>query len=68
MTVDAGGNVFATVPGGVAILTPQGKQVGLLNTGDRTSNCEFGEDGSTLFITANHNLLRIRLSTQGIGY
>ena len=24
-------------------------------TGDRTSNCEFGEDGSTLFITADHN-------------
>jgi gluconolactonase len=68
MTVDAGGNVFATVPGGVAILTPEGKQLGLLNIGDRTSNCEFGEDGATLFITANHNLLRIRLSTKGIGY
>jgi gluconolactonase len=68
MTVDARGNVFATVPGGVAILTPEGKQLGLLNTGDRTSNCEFGEDGSTLFITANHNLLRIGLTTKGIGY
>ncbi|MEX0612926.1 MAG: SMP-30/gluconolactonase/LRE family protein [Pirellulales bacterium] len=68
MTVDAHGNVFATVPGGVAVLAPDGKHLGMLLTGDRTSNCEFGEDGCTLFITANHNLLRVRLSTKGIGY
>jgi gluconolactonase len=68
LTIDRDGNVFATVPGGVAIFTPEGKQLGLLNTGDRTSNCEFGEDGSTLFITANHNLLRIKTNTKGIGY
>jgi gluconolactonase len=69
MTVDAQGNVFATVPGGVAIFTPFGKQLGLLATGDRTSNCEFGgEDGSTLFMTVNHRLARIRTTTKGIGY
>jgi gluconolactonase len=68
LTVDRHGNVFATVPSGVAIITTEGKQLGLLNTGDRTSNCEFGEDGSTLFITANHNLLRIRTNTKGIGF
>jgi gluconolactonase len=68
LTSDKAGNVFATVPGGVAIFTPAGKQLGLLNTGDRTANCEFGEDGSTLFITANHNLLRVRTNTKGIGF
>ena len=68
LTVDKQGNLFATVPGGVAIISPDGKQLGLLNTGDRTSNCEFGGDGSTLFITANHNLLRIKTNTKGIGY
>ena len=26
------------------------------------------EDGSTLFICANHNMLRIRTTTKGIGY
>src|SRR6185295_5090019 len=47
MTVDADGNVFATIPGGVGIFTGNGKQLGLLATGDRTANCEFGgEDGS----------------------
>jgi gluconolactonase len=68
LTVDKRGNLFATVPGGVAVFSPDGKQLGLLNTGDRTSNCEFGEDGSTLFITANHNLLRIKTNTKGANF
>lgn len=68
LTVDKQGNIFATIPSGVAIFAPDGKQIGLLNTGDRTANVEFGEDGSTLFICANHNLLRIRTSTKGIGF
>ncbi len=68
LVVDKHGNVFATVPGGVAIFSPAGKQLGLLNTDDRTANVEFGDDGSTLFICANHNLLRIRTTTKGIGY
>ncbi len=53
---------------GVAIFSPDGKQLGLLNTDDRTANVEFGEDGSTLFICANHNLLRIRTTTKGQGF
>ncbi len=68
LVVDKHGNVFATVPGGVAIFSPDGKQLGLLNTDDRTANVEFGEDGSTLFICANHNLLRIRTTTKGEGF
>jgi len=58
LTVDMDGNVFATIPGGVGIFSPDGKQLGTLATGDRTANCEFGD--STLFICANHRLLRIK--------
>jgi gluconolactonase len=68
MTVDAHGNVFATVPGGVAVITPGGKQLGMLLTGKRTSNCTFGDDGRTLFITADDTLLRIHLTTKGAGF
>jgi gluconolactonase len=68
MTVDTEGNVWATVPGGVAIFTPEGKQLGLFATGDRTANCEFGEDGSTLFIAANHRVLKIRTAAKGLGF
>jgi gluconolactonase len=68
LTVDQQGNVFVTVPGGVAVISPKGKLLGTLVTNDRTANVEFGEDGSTLFICANHNLLRIPTTTKGIGY
>jgi gluconolactonase len=68
MTVDQHGNLFATTPGGVTILAPDGAVLGMLLTGERTANCEFGEDGGTLFMTADHYLLRVRLTTKGNGY
>lgn len=68
LTIDAHGNLWATMPGGVTIVTPEGKQLGLIATGDRTANCVFGEDGSTLFICANHHLLKVRTKSKGIGF
>jgi gluconolactonase len=68
MKVDQKGNLFVTGPGGVYILTPEGKHLGTLLTTQRTANCAFGEDGSTLFITADHTLLKVRLTTKGLGY
>jgi gluconolactonase len=29
------------------------------------SNCAWGDDGSTLYVTANDELLRVRLTTSG---
>tara|TARA_R110002096_G_scaffold194628_5_gene376960 strand:+ start:2839 stop:3888 length:1050 start_codon:yes stop_codon:yes gene_type:complete len=63
LKVDVHGNLFATGPGGVLILTPEGKHLGTLWTGEATSNCAFGENGSTLFVTADSLLLRIATST-----
>jgi gluconolactonase len=68
MKVDRAGNLFATGPGGILILSPQGKHLGTIATGQPTANCAFGDDGSTLYITANHQLLRVRLATKGLGY
>jgi gluconolactonase len=68
MTVDEHGNVWATAPGGVIVLTPEGKHIGSLITTQRTANVAFGEDGSTLFIAADDYVLRIRLSTKGLGF
>jgi gluconolactonase len=68
LAVDQHGNVFATAPGGVAILSPEGKHLGSLITTQRTANCKFGEDGSTLFIAADDYFLRIRLTTKGTGF
>jgi gluconolactonase len=66
MKVDIHGNLWATGPGGVLILSPQGKHLGTLATGVNTANCAWGDDGSTLYITANHNLCRVKTKTHGI--
>lgn len=63
---DANGNVFATGPGGVFVFTPEGKHLGTLLTNDRTANIGWGDDGSTLYICADHNLCRIKTKTRGI--
>jgi len=66
MKVDVKGNVFATGPGGVLIYAPDGTLLGRVLTGVPTANVAFGEDGATLFITANHRVLRLVTRTRGV--
>jgi gluconolactonase len=66
MKVDQAGNVFATGPGGVLVYTPDGTLLGRILTGVPTANVAWGEDGSTLFITANHRVLRLKTRTRGV--
>lgn len=65
MKVDRAGNLFATGPGGVLVFDPDGTHLGTFNTGEATANCGWGDDGSTLYITADMFLGRVRLTTQG---
>jgi gluconolactonase len=68
MKVDRSGNLFATGPGGVLIFAPDGTHLGTLATGEATANCNWGEDGSVLYITADMYLGRIKLNTKGSGF
>jgi gluconolactonase len=68
LVVDIAGNLWATGPGGVLVMDPKGKLLGILHTGQATANCTFGEDGSTLFITADMYLCRVRTKTVGVGF
>jgi len=68
LKVDKVGNVFATGPGGVFVFSPAGKHLGTIDTGQPTANCAWGDDGSTLYIMANHYLSRIKTSTVGKGF
>jgi gluconolactonase len=68
MKVDEHGNLFATGPGGVHVFTPQGKHLGSIDPGVATANCAWGDDGSTLYMTADKNLCRIKLATKGKGF
>jgi gluconolactonase len=69
MKVDRDGNVWTSGPGGILVINPAGKMIGRINTGVSTANCAWGEkDGGTLYITANHALLRVKTKTEGAGW
>jgi gluconolactonase len=68
LKVDRGGNLFATGPGGVHVFSPDGKSLGRIDTGEATANCAWGDDGSTLYITADMYLCRVRTRTKGMGW
>src|SRR5688500_14701419 len=65
LKVSADGTVWATGPGGVLVYSSQGKHLGTLATGVATANLAFGDDGSTLYITADKNLVRVRTKVRG---
>jgi|TARA_B110000116_G_C16783687_1_gene559705 gluconolactonase len=65
MKVDSAGNLFATGPGGVWIISPDGVHLGTISTGEVTANVAWGDDGRTLYMTASTGLYRVRLATDG---
>ncbi len=67
MKIDQHGNLFGAAPGGLFVIAPDGTLLGRFDLGTATGNCAWGEDGSTLFITSNHVVYRIRLNTRGAG-
>lgn len=68
LKVDQHGNLFATGPGGVYIITNDGTMLGRIHTGKRTSNCAWGNDGAVLYITADDYLCRIKTITKGANW
>jgi gluconolactonase len=68
MKVDRNGNLFASGPGGIHIYSPDGKLLGRIETFEATANCAWGDDGSTLYITADMWLCRVKTRTKGAGW
>jgi len=65
MKVDLAGNVYATGPGGVWIIAPDGTHLGTIRPAEALTNVGWGDDGRTLYITGRTALYRIRLSARG---
>jgi gluconolactonase len=61
LKVNREGIIFATGPGGVWVFNPQGKPLGQIKTGQATSNCALDTDQTTLYMTADDYLMRVRL-------
>jgi gluconolactonase len=65
--VDQQGNVYVSGPGGLWILSPDGKHLGTIVGPEHPHNLAWGdEDGKTLYLTAQTGLYRIRLNIPGI--
>lgn len=59
--VDKMGNVFVSAPGGVWVLSPEGKYLGKIVGPERPANMAWGDaDGKTLYLTAHTGLYKIR--------
>lgn len=66
LKVDERGNVWTTGPGGVLVLSPEGKHLGSILTGVPTGNCAWGgPERDTLYITADMALLRVKTRVRG---
>jgi gluconolactonase len=67
MKVDQAGNLYATGPGGVLVISPQGKHLGTFQLPEIPANCAWGDaDGRTLYMTARTGLYRIKLKARGV--
>jgi gluconolactonase len=59
--VSSEGFLFAAGPGGFYVISPQGAIIAFLNFGHPVSNCTWGEDEHTLFLTGNQAIYRLKL-------
>jgi gluconolactonase len=66
LKTDQAGNVYSSGPGGVWIISPQGRHLGTIAGRELPANMAWGDaDGRTLYLTARTGLYRIRLKIPG---
>src|SRR5258708_6536751 len=67
LRVDVNGNLWETGPGGVWIISPEGKHLGTILLPELGANVEFGDaDRKTLYIAARTSIYKIRTNIAGI--
>src|SRR5262249_2391982 len=67
LRVDTKGNLYETGPGGVWIISPEGRHLGTVRAPEISTNVGFGDaDRKTLYIAARSGIYRIRVNTPGI--
>jgi gluconolactonase len=65
--VDQRGNLYVSGPGGLWVISPEGKHLGTIITPKHAHNFNWGDaDGKTLYLCARSGLYRIRLNIAGV--
>jgi len=67
LRVDTKGNLYETGPGGIWIVSPEGKHLGTIQAPEISTNVGFGDaDKKTLYIAARTGIYKIRVNTPRI--
>lgn len=67
LKVDQKGNLYVSGPGGLWIISPEGKHLGTIVGPEHPHNFAWGDDdGKTLYLCARTGLYRIRLKIAGV--
>jgi gluconolactonase len=67
LKVDRNGNLYVSGPGGLWIISPEGKHLGTIVAPEHPHNFAWGDDdGKTLYLCARTGLYRVRLKVPGI--
>jgi gluconolactonase len=67
MKIDKAGNLYVSGPGGLWILSPQGKHLGTIILPRHPHNFAWGDsDGKTLYLCARSGLYRMKLNIEGV--
>jgi len=65
--IDQKGNLYGAGPGGIWVLTPEGKHLGTIKPPENPANLAWGDaDAKTLYFTAVTGLYRLRVNIPGI--
>lgn len=65
LKVDTTGHVYATMPGGVWVIAPDGRHLGTIRAAEVAANVGWGDDGRSLYITAETGIYRVKLNSRG---
>ena len=61
MKMHKSGNIFATGPGGVLVISPEGKKLATVRLPDPVTNCCFNENQEYLYVTSFAYVARLKL-------
>src|ERR1041384_5790236 len=65
--VDKNGNIYGSGPGGVRIISPEGKHLATVKVPEVVSNVGWGDaDGKTLYITGSTSIYKIKVLVAGV--
>ncbi|HBY58717.1 MAG TPA: hypothetical protein DEH78_02770 [Solibacterales bacterium] len=64
--VDRAGNLYVSGPGGLWILSADGKHLGTIQLPRHAHNMAWGDDGKTLYLCARDRLYRMPLKIEGV--